>query len=489
MLLAACAGDDPATTPSSSTGSSIDTADPTGPSTLTVITTPSAVIVDPAPVAVAADVESLAEGAVTGVAALEPASQLVSTAEELVRIDPFGAIDGWGPSPGPVQAAVPWGDGVLVVAGDALHDWDGVALRDSVLSPVVGAAHTAQARSGAVWIGSADGLVRWRNGSVVAVTVGGEAVEAFAVGGDVRNNEVTWVGQGEVLHALGNAGATWVDLEAVKLAGAVDSVAVSAGGVAWAAAGGWAYRRDPVDGWQRLDFGEPIWEVHAHPDAAGAWLEGEEAWLFQDGDTWQEVTGLPAPSASRRPQVDAAGRLLVWDGSGAVRGSTTRPLVVVGLTDGAVIGRPTDVTLLPTAPDALTDLQASLEDGQGGEVPLTVTDGVVHIDPDGLTNGPWTFRAVATYDGRSSEVTIPVFLGAAYEPTWGNDIEPIYRSECALCHGGDADTVLEEPEDWEPIIDEIVYNVEVGNMPLGGDPLSDVQVVLIEAWRDAGFPR
>ena len=82
-----------------------------------------------------------------------------------------------------------------------------------------------------------------------------------------------------------------------------------------------------------------------------------------------------------------------------------------------------------------------------------------------------------------------MLLGAGYEPTWSDDIEPIYRAHCAFCHGGDSDTVLEQPSDWEPIIDVILYNVEVGNMPLGGTPLPDGDVVRIEAWADAGFPR
>ncbi len=475
--------------PTGDTGSTADSGT-TDSSTLMVITTPSAVIVDPPPVAVAADVETLAFGDVTGVAALDPFTQLVTTPSELVAIDAFGALDVWASTPGRLQAAVRWGESVLLVADGALHDFDGVNVRPSVLADAVGPAHTAWSWQGDLWIGADQGLVRWRGGELVLVTVGGAAVGAFAVGGEVRGNEVTWVAQGDVLHALGNAGSTWVDLEAVKLVAPIDSVAVDANHVAWAAAGGWAFRRDPAEGWQRLDFGQPVWEVHAHPDAPGAWLEAESGWLFDDAGTWQEITGLPAPSANRPPKVDGAGRLMVWNESGAMRGSTTRPLVVVGLEQGEVVGRITDVTLLPTAPDAVEELRAVLVDSTGAEVPVSeVSPGVVRVDPDGLANGAWTFRAEAVYDGRTSIREVGVFVGAAFEPTWANDIEPIYRTDCAFCHGGDADTVLEEPEDWEPIIEAIVYNVQVGNMPLGGDPLSDVEVVLIEAWRDAGFPR
>lgn len=429
-------------------------------------------------------------GELTGLAALDPFTQLVTSDSELVGVDPFGALDVWGPTPGPLQAAVPWGSGVLLVAGDALHDWDGVAVRPSVLAETAGPASVARSWGGDLWIGAEQGLLRWRNGQLVAVTVGGEAVGPFAVGGEVRGNEVVWVGQGDVLHAVGSAGSTWVDLEAVKLTGAVDSVAVDANGVVFAAAGGWLHRRDAGVGWQRLDFGQPIWEVHGHPDAPGVWLEAEGGWVFGDAGAWQAVSGLPEPSAQRPPKVDGAGRLLVWDGAGAVRGSTTRPLVVVGLEAGEVVGRVTDVTLLPTAPEAVEELRAVLLDGSGSEVPVEeVAPGVVRVDPEGLATGAWTFRAEAVYDGQTSVAEVGVFLGAAFEPTWSTDIEPIYRADCAFCHGGDADTVLEAPEDWEPIIDNIVYNVEVGNMPLGGDPLSDVEVVLIEAWRDAGFPR
>ena len=177
------------------------------------------------------------------------------------------------------------------------------------------------------------------------------------------------------------------------------------------------------------------------------------------------------------------------DASGLQRASTTRPLVVVGLDPGMVVGRATAVTLLPTAPAAVTSLTARLVDPSGGEVPLDVVDGTVLVDPEGLAAGPWTFHAEAVYDGRVSTAEVPVFLGAAFEPTWTDDIEPIYQNDCALCHDGAASTVLETPEDWERVIEEVIYNVEVGNMPLGGTPLPDVEVVIIEAWRDAGFPR
>ena len=122
------------------------------------------------------------------------------------------------------------------------------------------------------------------------------------------------------------------------------------------------------------------------------------------------------------------------------------------------------------------------------EVAVPVVEQVATVDPEGLEPGPYELVAVADYGDRQSEARLSLFLGADFEPTWADDIQPLYEAQCALCHGGAATTVLEAPEDWSARIDDILFNVRAGNMPLGGDPLSDLDVAVIEAWAAAGYP-
>jgi len=490
VLLAGCgSGDGSAQGPANPT--TTPTSEPTsGPTTPTApVTNPTGAVVLPTPPAeVAADLELLQAGAVDTVAPVDLAHVVVSTEGQLVALDALGAPEVLGRDQPPVHAASPWAGSWLLASAESLAVWDGAVLGPTTLGDVVGPVARLASDGDDLWIGAEAGLRRWRDGQVVAVTVDGAEVGPFAVGGDVRGDSVTWVAQGEVVHALGNAGAVWVDLEAAALAGTVDALAVDASRTAWATAGGWLYRRDANDGWLRYDLGVPVWAVHGVPSAAGVWIEAEGMWLFSDGTTWEAPTGLPAPDPMLQPRVDAAGRLLVVDDDGLWRASTTRPLVLVGLEQGAVVARSTEVHLVPTAPDEVETLVVSLVDGAGAEVAVPVVEQVATVDPEGLEPGPYELVAVADYGERQSEARLSLFLGADFEPTWADDIQPLYEAQCALCHGGAATTVLEAPEDWAARIDDILFNVRAGNMPLGGDPLSDLDVAVIEAWAAAGYP-
>ena len=446
-------------------------------------------ILDDPPAEVPADLENLTDAAVDAVAVVDIATVLVSDGGDLWAIDPLGERTVLERAVEPVRAAAPWGEVWLLSTATDLLTWDGSVLSPTPLAEVVGPVDQARAHGDDLWLHNEDGLRLWRNGAVMALRVDDAEVDAFALGGDVRGNDVVWAAVDDVVHGIGNAGQVWVDLEAARFAGAVDSLAVDADRTAWAAAGGWLYRRDAADGWLRYDLGTTVWEVYGHPDAHGVWVEGDGTWWFTDGTTWESPQGLPAPSPSRVPTVDPAGRLLLADAAGLVRASTTRPLVLVGLAEGAVVARPAAVQLVPTAPDQVQSLAAELVDASGSRVPLPLDGDIVTVDPEGLASGPWTFVATADYGGRSSVSERSIFLGADFVPTWAADVQPLYEAECAVCHGGDAQTVLDEPEQWEAEIDDILFNVRQGNMPLGGDALSDLEVVVIEAWRDAGFPR
>jgi hypothetical protein len=440
-------------------------------------------------VSVVADLELLVAGRVDAVAPLDRTRTVVSDGGVVTALDALGAAEELGRSLPAVHGAAPWGEVWLLSSEEGLATWHAGSWAPSALDELLEPVQRLVAHEEMLWFGTDAGLRRWKAGQVVAVRLDGDELGAFAVGGDVRGDEVVWASRGDELHGIGNAGAVWVDLEAVALVGEVDSVAVDSSRRAWATAGGWLYGRDVDEGWRRYDLGSPAWTVHAVASAPGVWVETEGAWLRVEGDRFEHAEGLPAPSASHRLAVDGAGRLLIADDEGLWRASTTRPLVVVGIEPGATVARATHVTLVPTAPDEVQSMAAELVSGTGDATALSVVDGVVTLDPDGQPAGPYELVASVDYGDRRSEARISLFLGAGFEPTWGDDIEPLYVEDCALCHGGAATTVLESPEDWEARIDDIVFNVREGNMPLGGEPLSDLEVAVIEAWAEAGFPR
>ena len=70
---------------------------------------------------------------------------------------------------------------------------------------------------------------------------------------------------------------------------------------------------------------------------------------------------------------------------------------------------------------------------------------------------------------------------------WGQDIESINTAKCMRCHGGNTFTVLEAKERWIDQIDNIIYNVEFGAMPMGADPLSAEVIGKIRSWSETGF--
>lgn len=78
-------------------------------------------------------------------------------------------------------------------------------------------------------------------------------------------------------------------------------------------------------------------------------------------------------------------------------------------------------------------------------------------------------------------------------PTWTGEIESIAEARCWSCHVPDTytgPTQLATPEDWQTNASKIVDAIsgEEPAMPLGQTKLQNVQVAMIQAWMDAGFP-
>ena len=90
-------------------------------------------------------------------------------------------------------------------------------------------------------------------------------------------------------------------------------------------------------------------------------------------------------------------------------------------------------------------------------------------------------------DGAPTEAAFD-FVSAGGQPTWADHIAPLYQARCAACHGGDTATVLDSAAAWAARIQDIIKEVSSGRMPLGGEILSTSEIVMIESWRDGGFP-
>ena len=187
--------------------------------------------------------------------------------------------------------------------------------------------------------------------------------------------------------------------------------------------------------------------------------------------------------------MDAWGRLLLANEQGLVRVAADRPVDIVGLSRGQEVVRPEPVRLLPTSPQLVTTIQATLVRGRE-EVLLEVGDGEATVDPLGLVFGTWTLEVQATYeDGSIGTSSMPLYMAAASGATWTEHIQPIYADSCDNCHDGASETVLDSPESWEANIEEILVRVTTGQMPLAGEPLEAGEIALIQAWVAGDFAR
>jgi hypothetical protein len=127
------------------------------------------------------------------------------------------------------------------------------------------------------------------------------------------------------------------------------------------------------------------------------------------------------------------------------------------------------------------------EDGQFFDVTGAVPEGMLSVDATGRV---LMVAADGLYRVNPGEPYVPT-------STWIADIEPLNLAYCAGCHGPidyfvEEELYLDSPAQWEANIDRIVAAIKVdadGNkvMPLGKDPLSPEEQLLIKYWKLGGF--
>lgn len=371
------------------------------------------------------------------------------------------------------------GDGAVLVATDqGLTFWDGARWDSPLADRLTGELLDLRQVDGARWILDEGGWHWAMDDAWSTPLVGGQPCTEGLVAEDART---AWLQQGERLVRLQRADAGWELLEHWEIPGLRDFDVDGDGGV-WATDGLDLHRRVEPLSWTVEELPSTVAQLEAHPGAPGVWVQTTEgAWY----GTSEGVAPVEVPSGWWLG-ADPYGGLVVRTEDGLAIPRTQPGLDLLDVPEGGLegVGR-LILTAAPRPLDDLTELSLTL-DGEpvdlGQQVPFQAT-----VEASALTRGEHRLRLTATWnDGRTASVErrLQSTSGAV---TWRDHIQPIFQDKCQVCHGGSADTVLETSKDWSDNIDLILEQVETDRMPLGNDPLPEVEIELIRAWRDGGF--
>jgi len=250
----------------------------------------------------------------------------------------------------------------------------------------------------------------------------------------------------------------------------------SAAGTLWAARGEEVSVRTDEE-WSRYLLPGRVLSIEAHPDADVVWIQTDLGWLCWQGETVRPVEGLDEVEVL---DLDPSGRLLVSVDGRLERWGAGYSAVVTGLTPDQRLDVETTAVVIPSFVEDVVGIEAWVNGSLVlGEVVLVPTD---------LGDGAHEFRAEVTYvDETVVEVFVPFSVGEFGIPSWEGDIRPIFQANCALCHDGDTESVLNTVDHWRGAIDEIVTMMSSGEMPLGRDPVSASDMALVRAWRVSGM--
>jgi len=355
---------------------------------------------------------------------------------------------------------VPWVrlDDALV----ALHDGVPVPLDLGLPVPVT---HLQQA-GGSIWLSGAGRLFEVRGRTVHEVKLEGvSAITAFAA-----SSRTLYVATPELVILSRDAEGLSVDQAWPH---PVSHLAITEDDVLWALVDGVPHVRADDHAPLPVALSEPIHALHG----PHIWMVADSGLFHVDG---RSLTHHPMDTTGTLA-VDDLGRVLQLSGDTLVRHAVGRPVAVVGLPD--VLEVRLDVQLLPTDPDSLTGLSAWVNDQS---LPVDPVTSQATLDPDLLPEGEGELR-IFTESPLGDHLDVhPIFVGGLPDVTW-EQVDVINQASCVACHGGDTATRLETADDWRIHIHTILELVNSGEMPLGGPPLSEDDIVTIRAWQHGGF--
>ena len=296
-----------------------------------------------------------------------------------------------------IEAAARTPEGLWLVMDGELLLWD-TALRHVPWADSLGLISRLDSTSDALWIAGESGLVRRSGDALTRYTLDGEGLLGPAApGGRFGNEEVVWASSYSTLVAIRASDGAVID--GVDLGANVTDLAASTQGDVLAVAGRdlWHYRDGSL---QQLAIGDSRPNaLYSRADADPIWVHTDDGWLHFGPDGLHRVE-VPGGEPTAAASMDAWGRLLLANEQGLVRVAADRPVDIVGLSRGQEVVRPEPVRLLPTSPQLVTTIEATLVRGRE-EVLLEVGDGEATVDPLGLVFGTWTLEVQVTYEDGS----------------------------------------------------------------------------------------
>jgi hypothetical protein len=344
-----------------------------------------------------------------------------------------------------------------------------------------------------LWLMADHATYVWSEGLLYTVEPSGLTLPTrrAAWGSPVDGKQALWIESEGALYSIRfDDGLVAAQLH--RASTVISAMAVDGYETLWMAADGDLFRRWPDDRWEW--FSTPF-APSAMASVSGSgelWIETAEGLWHHSSDVFRPVAGT---TGAELLGVDGAGRAIARYDGGLIRVSEGRPLLFIGLTEGQELELETEVQLVPTLPESVISMVATLD---GAPVELSA-EWAVLLDPLLLENGAHELEVVVTYDDEE-ETTRSLFfsVGEFVPPTWQDDIRPIFSQSCAQCHlGGGQATVasggdpLETASQWQTAINDensdLLGRVESGNMPLNNPSLSPAEVQTIKEWIAGGF--
>lgn len=396
--------------------------------------------------------EWLVHGPVLGAAPLDNHDLALSTGSQIGVLTPRGDLL-WHGGEGELLDAARLGEDLVVATEGSLLA--GQSLLSTSPLPLEGV-FAVQSTDRDLYV-SADALYRLRGSQLTRLTLDGQELgPEFAVG---------------------PSGGVWTlqDGRAVLYGKDLPAQDAEHVGVCQVVAGSeWAVWED--EDWTRYDLGREVDALDGPREAT--WASNDEELLYLDPQAYGR---LPRPEG--RIAIDPLGRVLVSDLDGLRRLSVGWPVAIVGVSEGQRLEADTTVYLAATLPDQVEWLEADID---GVAQPIEDAELLIRV-ADWADGAPHTLTVRAGYAEGEGEGSLSFRAVIVGDVTWTEHIEPLYSDNCALCHAGSTQTLLDTPEAWESEYDRIWAAVSEGRMPLARDPLTPAQLALLAGWADGGF--
>ena len=362
--------------------------------------------------------------------------------------------------------------GVRTPAGDTLLALDGdlytyvasalVALEMPIPVPIT----DLTVQGGKVWLWGGGRLFRWSDDEVWEISLPDHpTIYSYAATEDRLYLAVPWL----IETSLVDGG---LEVQSVSER-PVSAMATDASDNLWTVTEGELFMQRTGEPARHILMPEPVTTV----TGPTVWIRGERhAYRYSDtrlsehrmrSDGWLGVDGY--------------GRLLEVHKGVAKRHSIGRPVVVTGLSESLMVQE--TALLLPSDPQSLSGLQVWLDTE---ELEVSTNPWTVTLDPETMTDGVHRLRFFCQSELGDSHDEYSVWVEALPEVSWPQ-IEEISNAHCVGCHGGTTLTDLSTKDDWERLIDPIIYQVSIQSMPQNGPYLSDDQIALIRGWKQGGF--